>query len=339
MKARNENDLNSINIVFFKNLTKDSYTNGFLDNTFIVFKDINDILYLIYSNRKSIISYNLINFQKINQIKDAHNEEISNFRHHLDKVNKRDLLLSLSKIDNNIQIWNAQNFECLFNIRKVNIAGYLYSSCFLNDKNKIYIITSNWNLTIQENIKVFNLKGKIIKKIKDSNDLTFFIDNYYDKKIFKNYIITSNQNYLKSYDFNNNKIYHKYDDNDIYEHSNLIIYEKKNLVQIIESSLDKNIRVWNFNSGQLIYKSSIITDCELYGICLWDDEHIFIGCEDKTIKYIELKSGIIHKNLINHLNKVISIKKINHPIYGECLISQGRGYDQIRMWVNKDKII
>ena len=53
---------------------------------------------------------------------------------------------------------------------------------FLNDNNLSYIFTTNHNTKyIPELIKVFDFNGNKIKEIKDSNDLTFFVDNYYDK--------------------------------------------------------------------------------------------------------------------------------------------------------------
>ena len=85
-----------------------------LDNTFTAFKSINNILYLVYSNpKKSIISYDLINNKKINEIKEAHNEQITNFRNYFDEINHRDLILSKSANDNNIKIWEVNNWACI----------------------------------------------------------------------------------------------------------------------------------------------------------------------------------------------------------------------------------
>ena len=63
------------------------------------------------------------------------------------------------------------------------------SACFLNNKNQIYIITTNFNLNINnsESIKVYNLEGTKIKEINDSKNGAFFIDVYYDKKFSKNF--------------------------------------------------------------------------------------------------------------------------------------------------------
>ena len=70
-------------------ITKDSYAFSSsclsrLDNTFTVFKsNFDNIIYLIYANEnKSIISYNLIERKKINELANAHNNNITNFRYY-----------------------------------------------------------------------------------------------------------------------------------------------------------------------------------------------------------------------------------------------------------------
>ena len=81
-------------IEYLKDLTDDSYADFSYDNSFTVFKSINNILYLIYSNRnKSIISYDIIHNIKLNEIKKAHCALITNFRHYLDKIKKTDLII------------------------------------------------------------------------------------------------------------------------------------------------------------------------------------------------------------------------------------------------------
>ena len=89
-------------IEFFNNITKDSYAYGGVDNTFSIFESIDNIIYLIYANEKlSIICYDLIKDQKINEIKKAHKKYITNFTYNIDEKNKRDLILSISFDDNN----------------------------------------------------------------------------------------------------------------------------------------------------------------------------------------------------------------------------------------------
>ena len=92
--------------------TNDSFSYFLLDNIFCVFKsNYNDILYLIYTTKdknNSIVVFNILNSQKINTIKNAHDKPISNFRYYLYKECKRELLLTISAQNNNIKIWNTK---------------------------------------------------------------------------------------------------------------------------------------------------------------------------------------------------------------------------------------
>ena len=87
------------------NLIKGSYFDDYedyLDNTFVIFKSINNIYCLVYSNDNfSIIFYDLIENKKINEIKEAHSWIICSFSYYLDDINNRDLLLSICNDNNN----------------------------------------------------------------------------------------------------------------------------------------------------------------------------------------------------------------------------------------------
>ena len=71
-------------------------------------------------------------------------------------------------------------------------------------------------------------------------------------------------------------------------------------------------------------------------MCLWNENYLFVGSKDKTIKLIELKNGLFVKSLFGHNNDVLTIKKINHPQYGECLISQNWKDSEIILWINEN---
>ena len=62
---------------------------------------------------------------------------------------------------------------------------------------------------------------------------------------------------------------------------------------------------------------------------------MIVGCGNKTINIIELESEINIKCLNSHNNDVLTIKKINHPKLGECLLSQNLGESEIKLWINE----
>ena len=199
-----------INLTFLKNIVNDSFARFAKMNSFSIFNSINDILYLVYSTeKKSIVFYNMINNQKIAEIKTSHKFGITNFTYYLDNFNKRDLIISISGEDNNLKLWNVNNLDCLLNIENETNNLKLYSACLLNDNNQIYIVIGNLN---NEPSEIFDLNGNIVKKINNFNDSVFFIDTYYDIMNSRIYILTCNTKFVKSYDYTNNKEYHIYND-------------------------------------------------------------------------------------------------------------------------------
>ena len=322
-----------LNIQYSNDITKDSFSYFYLDNTFTVFHSVDKILYLIYATKnRSIISYDLIENKKINEIKNAHNELIVNFRYYLDKKKKTDLMISIS-YDNNIKLWDINRWDCLCNFNDVNQKGYLLSACFLKDNDNYYIVTSNYS-DDSELIKFFDLKGEKVKKINNSGDDVSFIDSYFDEKLKKNYVITGNIGYVKSYNYDESNLYHVYGDNDMEDHCSVIINNSSPIIKMIESSGDGSIRIWNFHSGELL-KQITVAKKRLFGMCLWNEEYLFVGCEDKTIKLIELNSGEIINNLIGKNKVVLTIKEIFHPNFGRCLLSQGNKDNQIKLWISR----
>ena len=217
----------------------------------------------------------------------------------------------------------------------------MFSACFLYSNKELFIVSCNDYYPDQPDyIKIFNLKGKEIKVINNSNERSFFIDTYYDNKYDKNYILVGNKNYVKSYDYYHNKLYNKYCDESYHYHCSIIIYNPNNdinIINLIESSCDGNIRIWNFHTGELIKRIEVISNGEylLYGMCLWDNEYIFVGCSDRTVKLVEINSGKIVKYLTGFSDFVLTIKKVNHPFYRECLLTKGNNYDMIKLWIIK----
>ena len=342
----NIKNINPQDIRFFKNIISDSKIFSFIENSFIVFESIHNLLCLIYTNQKnSIISYDLAKNIKINEIKNAHKKSISNYRYCLDKIKKRELIISISLEDNNIKLWDFNNLECLFKFKEVNKEGIIYSACFLEEKNHIYIITSNNNNLsyLCEPIKIFDINGNKMLEINNSKDRVYYIDSFYDYKTSKNYIITGNFGYIKSYDYYNNNLYHKYEsksdfvDFQIRYHCHIIVVDNnKNGLNLIDASYEGNIRLWEFHSGKLL-KIIKIKGGPILNICLWNEDNIFVSNKHKALILIDLERENIIKSLEKKKIEILSIKKIFIPQYGNCLIAQDSS-NNINLWIDVEKM-
>ena len=324
-----------INIKYYFNIINDSYVKAPLNETFIVFKTIDNFLYLIYSSKNSLINcYDLKKLQKICEIKEDCNKtsRYVNFKHYLDEKNKRDLILTIFCFCDNVKLWTAKNWECILNIKKINNSPDLGCASFIKSNNQIYIITSCRNNKCESRpIKVFDLNGKKVKEINGSKEASLYIDSYFDYERKNNYIISSNLNHVKSYDFIKNELYNLYSDT---KDKELYCYTMINInkdIELFTSCYDGNIRIFDFHSGKLLKKIKI--NQIIFQFCLFKNDYLLVGCGDNKIKIININDGTIINDLPGHNNPVVNIKNIYHFSYGECILSQGKNYDKIILWI------
>ena len=338
-EEKNELKSKELDFIFYKDLTNQSFADDFFssfDNTFIVFNSINNIIYLIYASvEKSIISYDLKNYQKISEIKSAHDKYITNFRHICDKKNKRDIIMSVSALDNNLKIWNIYNWDCILELKNVNRTGVLYSSSFLYENDNIYIITSNSNLLKRkEPIKIFNMNKEKLYEIKLDYSINF-IDCYYENILNQIYIIICTEKNVVSYDYKNKKIHNKYG-KEKGSYYSIIVHKSNNNIELIASNFNGIIEIYDFNSGIELTEIKINNSKGFFGICLWDKHNLLVASGDNTIKLINLEKRKLEKCLYGHSNYVTAIKKIYITKFGDCLISQGISSDSIKLWIPKN---
>ena len=323
------------NIKLLHSIEEKSYADYGLNNTFAVFNSFNGILYLVYSTKKkSMICYDLKNHSLISEIKNCHLGYITSIRHLADKINKIDIIMTVSNEENNIKLWNLINMACILDLKEVNKKGFLYSACFLTDNFENFIVSSNYDEYGHfEYLKIFNFKGQKIKEIKKSNEPTFLVESYFDD-IFncQNYIITGNLNFVKSYNYNKNEVYHKYFDKCINGyHYSIIIINQNSVVKLMESCEDGYIRIWHFHGGILLNKIRVCKE-NINGISLYNDKYLFVGSDDENIRLIDLEEGIVLKKLHAHFGEVLNVEIIFHPKLGNILISQAYEEDEIRIW-------
>jgi len=338
----NKSDKKSLKDNFLFDISTDSFSIYDIDNSFLIFISLKDITYLLYPTKNSIILYNLNKQQVQNELKNSNEDLICCLRHCT--FSNKDIIMTVS-YNNKIKLWDIVSWENILTLNNINNKNSLYSACFLNDNNNTYIVSSNGNFDIidmeekVEKIKIFDFNGTKVKEINDSYYNTFIIDTYFDKSKSKCYIITGNSNCINSYDYENNSLYHNYASDPSHgQHVSFIVYEKENLTIMMEScNNDKFIRIWDFHTGFFINKINTFEEGNL-SISLFNESYIFVGCKSGVIKCINLKTEEIIDNLFGQESRVNTIKILFHPIYGNCLISQGWLSDSIKLWAIKTEL-
>ena len=269
--------------------------------------------------------------------KEKEEEEENNKNNILDNEiindNNENFIINEEKTEN-MKIENEINTNTKENNNDIN------NNMDLDQNNNNSNISNNDNQNENENNNEIIIND-VPQNKKPEIDHIYYIESYFDKKTCITYIISCCSECVKSFNYNTNILYHIYQENEKekFIHGNVIIDDSSqnnnNLVKLIETCNDGYVRIWDFHMGDLLNKIKI---CEegIKSICLWDENNIFVGCDDTTIKLVNINSNEITHTLYGHKQRVCCLKKIEHEKYGKCLISKGWGGDFIKLWKKKE---
>ena len=309
-----------------KTIIKDSkiYSEPF--NTFEVFESINKELYIVYLNNKnSIVSCNLTKDIK-EEIYKIVDESINiSLRYAYDKIENRDIIVSNIPIKDKSKtlqkVWNLNYWQPLGNFEK----NYYYFCSIFVEPNQITQTKSFCN------------------QIKETDySSIFYLDTYYDHKNNNTYIIGGGKKYIKSVNFKTGVLYKTYDDigmeNEEEEnyYTSLMVYEKEKSTFLCGLKFKSiYLRIWDFHGGNIIYKIEI--ESPITSFCLWDNDYLFVGCEDNTIKLYSIDEGEKIDELKEHSSCIMGLKKLN--INNEnMLFSQDKNGNIIQYKISIDQI-
>ena len=333
---RNPKDLKfKLNITY----TNTNWGANDIFEVFLCFKD--NIEYLISPNyiNYNLEIYSLLKFKLISSL-EGHKNRITLIRYFIDnKNNNKEYLLSA---DSNkvLIIWDVTNNNNIKFIISTQYGATLYSSLlfFAYNTNSNYIITSTWNTSeepVYSATKIFSLNnGEYIKYIKNTNnEKIYYLLPWYNKQNNKYYIVQFAYKKIIIYNFIEDELYSELVDKKEYYHYSGFIYTKNNIDFLGSSASNGYIKIWNLYEKKL-YKFINTDNCCLFHIINWNDNYIIVAdYSNKSFKIIDLYSGQIIKDFNGyHSDAVKCIKKIFHPVYGECLLSSGED-KTIKFWV------
>ena len=329
-----------------------------IDETFALFKSINNKYFVIYSVSEdykifSLFCYDLINRQNIVKIAKAHDDRIYTCKHFLDKNTNSDLLIT-SSFDKYIKIWNLTDQYKLIYKKKPDydykVNTYLLSENLLFYNNKNYIITSAYEIGSEGyeilfyDIGLENKNKQDIQKINNSKDNTNILSTYYehDNDNLTPYILAGNYGNVKIFDFSTKSLLYTYNENgkQINYLSIIININKNNDKNIIATGADGFLRIWDFNNNNhLIYKIFCEEKRWLIGLCQINSQYILAACADGNLKEFDLFSNTFVKSLEgNNNNDIIqdslfSVKK--YEIEGKIYLVTHSKKGNLQLWENE----
>lgn len=324
---------NPATLVFKEDLSIKGQKSYTIDSVFAVFIAVDGNTYLATGDSNSPYNIEVINLKtKAIKLLSGHTQHIYIVRHFLQRKTSIDYLISTSS-EKNCKIWNLQTYTCYLTLSSCHSGLYLYSALLLFDdhNNQNYIVTSSPN----EFMKLWDFStGKLIREIGNSNDYTYFINSWYSNKEI--YIVNANSVNVKLYNIKEPKgVYRVFQAQPNTWHMSAFVEKIGSIDMLFESDGNGYIRIWKIES-KILYKTIIIPQSNLRGICFWNETYIIAASSTKNAVIIDITKDVVVGNLTGHTNVLCSVMKINHPLYGESLITAAID-SKVKLWIHPNK--
>ena len=330
-------------------ITKTAGAKG-VNNVFEIFTSVKDGQKYLASksgNNHNINIFSLIDNKKILFMKYGDNATtVTMVRYFCNYKLKKEYLIS-ADTDKKVVIWDVSNNFALLRVINTEYQDANIYSCYLffDDFENNFLFTSCGLNKYKKNdtnyTKMYSLKdGKFIKNIIDSNDNnTYFLLIWYNEIDKFNYLIELCEKQIVITNFNQNSLYAKLYKSDlkVLKYYSGFIYSRENKKNYLCCSTSNGLVI----TWDLINKSCInniqISQVELYNIIQWNQKYAIIaGGPTKKIIVFDLDEFKEVNNInTNHRSNVNCVKKINHPKYGEILLSSGNDH-KIKLYFIKE---
>ena len=182
--------------------------------------------------------------------------------------------------------------------------------------------------------KIYSLNnGQFMKYINNTNNIViYYLLSWYNKKNNKYYIIQFSCKKIIINNLIEDELYSELIQEPEDSHFSGFIYEKENNDYLCSSSYNGYINIWDLYN-KTIFKVIITNNCILSHIIEWNNKFIIVAdYENKSFKIIDLEENKMICDINRqHTDKLVSIKKIYHPLYGESLLSATND-NTIKLW-------
>ena len=331
------------NLEYSLDITKENTKYGYNDifEIYISFNDNKEYLASANKNNHNIEIFSLDN-TIIYPLK-GHENDIRTIRYF---INKKDYSFDeylISADDSKIVlVWDILNN---YNIKCKIETNYGYGKCIFScllafpyNSSEDYIITSSFsNKSNKEKdksgTKIFSLyDGRFIKNITNSNNYNiYYLLLWYNKTKSQYYIIQFSSKKIVINNLLEDELYAELKQEPESEHKCGFIYNKDFTEYLCSSSDNGYINFWDLEK-KIIFKIIHTKDCSLCYITKWNNKYIIAAdYTNKSFKIIDIENEVIVNKAGQHTKNVICVKKINHPLYGESLLTASND-ETIKLW-------
>ena len=316
--------------------TNDIWGANDLFEIFISYRDNKEYIVSPNNHNYNLDILSLLDNSLIISLK-GHNKNITTIRYFINNKDNNEYFISADKFKIVI-IWDIANN---YNIKyKIN-TNYIYKGdiyicllVFLDNIKDEYIITSTRSVSEDNNsaTKIYSfINGEYINYIKDSsiNPINYLL-SWFNKNNNKYYIIQLSKGKILINNFLKDELYCELKQEPEGHHYGALILNKNNKDYLLASSDKGNINVLDL-SNKKIFKIINVNSILIY-IIEWNKYIIAGDYTNKSFKIIDIENNEVIANIGGkHSRPVTCIKKVNHPIYGESLLTAS--WDKtIKLW-------
>ena len=265
-----------------------------------------------------------LNDNKVIKKLKGHNDRVLSARYFQEPNSKKDYLISADRRQIVI-VWDLNDFCKIFE-KEMNYDSFIYSSLLISFSNNIYAVISTLG---EGSTKIFNLKdeSKFIDINNTKNLSVYYLTYWYNKKSNELIIIQCGKKLILMTEFPNNIVYDIWNSDEKYPYnlSGLVFTNReRNLLAI--SATYGLITIYDLEEKIIILKI-IIDDVFLYNFIKWNDNYLFVlDSLNKKIINFNIKDNEFKQEDEIELPELYFdrfIKKVNHPKYGESLLTIG----------------
>ena len=279
--------------------------------------------------------FTLIDNKKILSLK-GHKSDIRSIKYMYNNYKNNEYLISADDF-RQIIIWDInKDYEIVFikYIRPEFINNCLM--IFPHNEKDIYVVISSRssyesNLAYTFISSLYSTEKQT--RLSDSNYLTWYILSWFNKKDNQYYIIHLCFKRIAIFNLLKDKKYDIFIQEPESNHFSGFIYSKDDYDYLCCTSQNGFINIWDLFKKK-IYKVINTYSRKLDIIILWNNKYIIGGDNNinKSLKIIDVEKGKIISSISGqHTDYIQCLKKINHPIYGESLLSGGCD-KMIKLW-------
>ena len=268
---------------------------------------------------------------------EGHKDRVLCTRYFQDPYTKKHYLISCDR-KYKVIVWDLSNNNGkIFEEEKETLYDcFIYSVLIFFEEKKKYAVVST--LSTGET-KIFDIdERRKVKELKDTKDLNiYFLTYWYDKANSQHNIIQCGKNLIlisqypsdtnysfkidEKYPYNLAAMVYTLDDKDL-----LITSATYGLIQIIDLKAKAKI------------KEIQLKDVFIYSFVKWNDDYILVNdCLQKSILVLEPKDDYKIKSRVLCPTMYFDrfIKKVDHPKYGESILSVGVDW-RIKLFINRN---